>query len=917
MFPSIRPHSRRALFAALLTLIAPPGLAFARAHLPSVDPILDRADSLQSAGAEPAAFALLDSLQRLANAAPDSNLHHAVILARAHASLNQGRWKDAGSAIRGVLPSLARDRDTLGLCRAWRDLARVEDLEGHRADARTMRTRSLALAREANLTREQGRTWSAIAGSDFDDGRLDRSIVNYRRAVRLLAQARDDRGRLRASADLASSLQMAGRTDEARRASNAVRDDAVMRDDPVMEARALSNLGAIELVGGDPRQADSLFRRALGIYQDLQLDDRVLWATNAISIVYLNLDRLDEADSTLMHASALAKRVRNVEYRSRWLCQMGVVRREQRRLAEAEVYGRRGVAQTDSLTGPSIVGLISPLVATLRRMHQQEAALALIDSQLVRVGARLPPAAILQLASNRGAVLQELGRPREALEQFRVALGDVRVVAGGIIGSSQLDGMRLLASDYWALGQRDSALIWYRRAAKRWEEWRGTTTDPLWREKYDDFALTFAGRYAIALLDSSRGGNPDSRARDAFDAMQGFRARTLTDRICAPGAESTTAALEPHSREIQLLLAPNEAFVDLHAMYDTSVVFVLTRNAIRAYPAPRSKWLGERLGRLRDLCSDPSGEGARMLNEASSALGGELLGPAADLISGAQRVLFAAGSLAAYPLPMLIAPGERTSLLEMRECSWVPSAGLLVRARRTPALAQAREILAIAPPEAGADLIPGAQREAEWLSQSFARCDVLTDDATSTASKLAHRVSDYSALHFAAHTRSGGSRPWQDAIRVSGGASESAWLTAAEIARFRAPVNLCVLAGCSSIGGETPVVETLQGLSTAWLVAGARTVIATQWPADDEATWRLMRGFYSRLARGERAGEALRGAQLELRDEPGFANPRFWAAATLVGDPDTRVRLEPRAATAGSLTGGAAGSKPGPGNSHP
>ncbi|HLJ90626.1 MAG TPA: CHAT domain-containing protein, partial [Candidatus Angelobacter sp.] len=74
------------------------------------------------------------------------------------------------------------------------------------------------------------------------------------------------------------------------------------------------------------------------------------------------------------------------------------------------------------------------------------------------------------------------------------------------------------------------------------------------------------------------------------------------------------------------------------------------------------------------------------------------------------------------------------------------------------------------------------------------------------------------------------------------------------------------------------------GLPRGFLHAGARSVIASLWKVDDEATSLLMKGLYTRIQRGESPSTALRGAQLDLSREERFSKPTSWAAFVFEGD---------------------------------
>jgi CHAT domain-containing protein len=72
----------------------------------------------------------------------------------------------------------------------------------------------------------------------------------------------------------------------------------------------------------------------------------------------------------------------------------------------------------------------------------------------------------------------------------------------------------------------------------------------------------------------------------------------------------------------------------------------------------------------------------------------------------------------------------------------------------------------------------------------------------------------------------------------------------------------------------------------AFLLAGAQSVIASLWTADDTYTIGLMK----RLVDGYDKGDALRQAKLDfLKPFAGQARPIYWAGFALVGDGSTAI----------------------------
>ena len=82
-------------------------------------------------------------------------------------------------------------------------------------------------------------------------------------------------------------------------------------------------------------------------------------------------------------------------------------------------------------------------------------------------------------------------------------------------------------------------------------------------------------------------------------------------------------------------------------------------------------------------------------------------------------------------------------------------------------------------------------------------------------------------------------------------------------------MDLAVLSACETGLGEVAGGEGVFGLQRAFHVAGTRTVVATLWKVDDQATAALMGLFYHKLWRETKSPlVALREAQLELYRHP-------------------------------------------------
>jgi len=858
-------------------------------------PLLAREDSLYWAGRFDACAGLLDSARDMARARGDAQLARIASVRDAYLRFAK-RQPAADSAARGAIVSARAARDTATWCAALRLTAFMaglrRDFVTQHGDGESL----VRLAHRAGRTADEGWGWLSLGYADLESGHARPAVAHYRRARALCTRAGDPRGRMYGSAGIGRGLFELGLTDGARRAHLLALDDAQALHDARQQSETYANLGALEHEYGDPGQALFDYERAESLSRAIGLTERALAVERNLALLDLHEDRLDDADSMLMRLLPVTERSPDARLRANVFDQVGVLRRQQGRFSDAVTFGRRAVALADSLPPWGAVYVITDLAHTLGAMGREADALALLDARVLQLGPAVDAGLRGVLLSARAGFLLRMGRPREAIAQIQGLLGGG--TSSGVLGYGQVQRRLMLARAYQAAGRPDSALAAYREAALLWERARGAMGVVDWREHYDDAAAEFAGTYAALLLDPARGGSDDARTREAFAALQRFRSRTILERVRGLQAQATPAFAPAGAATLQRdVLRDGELFIDVHAGRDTTVVFLVTRRDLKAYFAPSSRSLVPRLRRLRTLLGAPDADAREMLSGAEIALGKDLFGPADAALAGARSVILASGALAQYPLAALVPPGGSEGLGERLDVAQIPSAALLqvcrTRAAKRPdggvplfALARTRD--------EGGNQIAGAANEVRALSERYEGVVARVDPHLSVAQLSANDLLHATAIHFASHARAEFVQPWRSGLLVGDPARPDPYLRADAIARLRPLARLCVMSSCRTIGGRDRGGETLEGLAAAWLVAGVPTVIATQWDEDDRALAELMRRFYDRLARGEAASVALRGAQGEIRAMHEYAAPYFWQGVVLVGAPETRLALKRR-----------------------
>lgn len=125
-------------------------------------------------------------------------------------------------------------------------------------------------------------------------------------------------------------------------------------------------------------------------------------------------------------------------------------------------------------------------------------------------------------------------------------------------------------------------------------------------------------------------------------------------------------------------------------------------------------------------------------------------------------------------------------------------------------------------------------------------------------------------------------------LTATNGSARDRFLTASEVARLQIDADVVVLSACDTSASDGYIdSEGFSGLTSAFLLAGGRSVIASLWPVETEATKFIVTktlSYYTKLAEPE-LPFALRRATLDFirSADKKMAHPAFWSAFILVG----------------------------------
>jgi CHAT domain-containing protein len=363
-------------------------------------------------------------------------------------------------------------------------------------------------------------------------------------------------------------------------------------------------------------------------------------------------------------------------------------------------------------------------------------------------------------------------------------------------------------------------------------------------------------------------------------------------------------------KDVQRALGPDETLLEFALAEPDSYSIVVTRSTARLRRLPGRAAIEGRVEPLLKVIR----EGRNPIAEARS-VGEILLDRVPELATRRRLIVSPDGDLHQLPFELLInATGKR--LLETHIVSYVPSGSVLAilrdrRAQKAPARAalavsassteaNVTQVASVATAVPGGaergvyDLdaaklppLPSANDEARAVGSTLglAASTVLIGDSATELEVKKQPLLDYRVLHFAAHGIVSTKFPARSALILKPAGSEDGLLQAREILTLRLSAELVTLSACDTGTGTVHGQDGVSSLVRPFLAAGARTVVANLWAADDQFSLTLMREFYRRLAAGADIGEALRSSKLKMLEQFGpQAVPKLWSGLLAYGD---------------------------------
>ncbi len=328
--------------------------------------------------------------------------------------------------------------------------------------------------------------------------------------------------------------------------------------------------------------------------------------------------------------------------------------------------------------------------------------------------------------------------------------------------------------------------------------------------------------------------------------------------------------------------------------------FVITKNDFEFLEFSLDSLFSRNAVLIRNCFLHPSGNSFTELPGALAYMYGTLLKPVRELINGNKLIIVPDEEIAWLPFDALLVnePGADQAdfeglryLLYDYSISYSYSSSLIFN--NSYPMKEGEEVLSFAPyygitGDYGVipDSLLGTVKEIESVYRWFRGRMFTGDNATKTNFRLA--MQEHAIFHLAMHSGldTTDSRYSYLLFDTSDDTIEDGRLYNYEISLSRLNSPMIVLSACNSGSGTLYHGEGQMSLARGFILAGASSVIMTNWGVNDEISSEIISGFYYNLSKGNRKDDALRLAKLKYLkgSSPAYVNPYYWAAYEVLGN---------------------------------
>ncbi len=586
---------------------------------------------------------------------------------------------------------------------------------------------------------------------------------------------------------------------------------------------------------------------------------------------YYKLGDITKAEGMFVESEKQAEKLRDVVDQARWLQTLGYVYLDAQRLAEAEESYLNSLKIADS-------------IKNREQIINSRIALAFLSEQTNNLpdAARYADEALTMARADgnkRDATYPRLVQGRIAARQHELANAEAAFHEVENSPDSPVflkwEAEHSLARLYEDENQPDKAASEYRVALNTFETARSELQKENSRLPFLKNATGIYDDY-IHLLVSQK------KTDEALQVAEFGRARTLSEGL---GVLKKGTSFHPDTLNVQQIARRGGGSILFYQLGENqSYLWLITPQKASLFTLPAASEIEAAVQRYRKALLGPQ-DVLESSNTDGLALYRTLIEPAKPMLPKNARVfIIPDGTLNTLNFETLLVPDPTPHYwIEDATIADASSLHLLAAARTANKPASSLLLLgdAVAPNTDYPELRKAAF-EMDSIEKNFPKTQqqVFSRGQATPTAYLSSKPEKFSYIHFVAHGTASRMSPLDSAIVLSKATSEddSFKLYARDIIQHPLHANLVTISTCYGAGSRAYSGEGLVGLSWAFLRAGAHNVIGALWEVSDVSTPQLMDNLYSGLKKGQSPDSALRAAKLSLlHSGTAFRKPFYWA----------------------------------------
>ena len=694
------------------------------------------------------------------------------------------------------------------------------------------------------------------------------------------------------------------------------------------EAEALVSLSCVYEIRGRFQEAVDCCVTALDVFQELEAMDSVAMTLERLGTYYIQLGDVDRATEIFAQGLEIARTL-DIP----WILANALAGAADPFLVEGNAEAALPLLEEAlnlfrELGSNSEADCLARLVDCSRIQGDFEQARAYAH-EIIRIGEETDaPRIECNGLMTFGNIQLELGEREAGIDSLKASLDIAREIDARYM---QVDLCRQLGNCYWADAHTEEARVLYREAIDLVEAVYSALTVESLQQSFFPRVREIYTEYMLLLLDTEE-------FADTLWIAERCRARTYVETVAQAASDLSDVVpnLDLHSgvlcasdvvRVGQEMIAslPEEVTVlEFFIVFDDVYVWVIRTGDISdpVLLATSREDLTEQVIACREAIEsqDPAA------NLHLAALHDTLIAPIGDLLPASDGkgevphlIIVPSGPLYYLPFQALVSVSDdrqhHIRLIERYAVSYTPSIVTLSYAQANTCETDTDLLLALADPDSGdssLDRLPDAQTESQRVAALFSTSEVYLD-VNATETVVRSQSSLATDLLFSTHGCFDPVNPMYSYLLLSPTADSDGRLHTYEVFGLPLSADLVVLSACETLlpsiaqmedevratrgmATDEPVELTreqleeltmgdeISGLTRAFLYAGTSSVLSSLWSVYSQPTADLMVAFYEGIQAGASKAEALRNAQLQILNTPGYEHPVYWAAFNLMGD---------------------------------